>query len=97
MFATSEVSTKELVPGLRFVGFLDAGWLANNNPNGNPKPARDSLAGAGIGLRFYSTAGYSVTADYGRIISGSQLPFAVGSGIPQTGDEKFHINFSARF
>ena len=97
MFATSEVSTKELVPGLRLVGFLDAGWLANNNPNGNPKPTRDSLAGAGIGLRFYSTAGYSVTADYGRIISGSQLPFAVGSGIPQTGDEKFHINFSARF
>ena len=97
LFATTEISTKELMPGLRLVGFLDAGWLANNNPNGNPKPARDSLAGAGIGLRFYSAGGYSVTADYGRIISGSQLPFAVGSGIPQTGDEKFHINFSARF
>ena len=97
VFATSEISTKELMAGLRLVGFLDAGWLANNNPNGNPKPSRDSLAGAGVGLRFYSTAGYSVTADYGRVISGSQLPFAAGSGIPQTGDEKFHINFSARF
>ena len=97
LLATTEISTKELMPGLRLVGFLDAGWLANNNPNGNPKPAADSLVGAGVGLRYYSAAGYSITAEYGRIISGSQLPFAAGSGIPQTGDQKLHINLSARF
>ena len=97
LFISTEISSKELMPGLRVLGFIDAGWLANNNPNGNPKPASDSLAGAGIGLRFNSPAGYSVTVDYGRIVSGSQLPFVPGSAIPQVGDQKFHINFTARF
>ena len=97
LFASTEVSTKELMPGLRVLGFVDAGWLTNNNPNGNPKPSNDSLSSVGLGLRFSSKAGYAVSADYGRIIGGSLLPFVPNSGIPQTGDSKFHINFSARF
>ena len=97
VFASTEVSSKELMPGLRVLGFVDAGWLSNNNPNGNPKPSSDSLSSVGLGLRFASKAGFAVSADYGRIISGSLLPFTPNSGIPQTGDSKFHINFSARF
>ena len=101
LFASTEVSTKELLPGLRVLGFVDAGWLSNNNPNGNPKPSSDSLSSVGLGLRYSSNevskAGFAVSADYGRIISGSLLPFVPNSGIPQTGDSKFHINFSARF
>ena len=71
--------------------------MSNNNPNGNPKPSSDSLSSVGLGLRFASKAGFAVSADYGRIMSGSLLPYAPNSGIPQTGDSKFHINFSARF
>ena len=101
LFASTEVSTKELMPGLRVLGFVDAGWLSNNNPNGNPKPSSDSLSSVGLGLRYSSNevskAGFAVSADYGRIISGSLLPFVPNSGIPQAGDSKFHINFSARF
>ncbi len=97
VLAITEISTKEISPGLRLMGFVDAGWLANNNPNGNPKPANDSLASAGLGLRFSSPSGYSISAEYGRVIVGSQLPFVPGSTIPQIGDQKFHINFTARF
>ena len=97
LFVSTEISSRELAPGLRLLSFIDAGWLSNNNPNGNPKPASDSLASAGVGLRFNSPAGYSITADYGRVVSGSQLPFVPGSTIPQAGDQKFHINFTARF
>jgi hemolysin activation/secretion protein len=97
LFATTEISTREIMPGLRLLGFVDAGWLSNVNPNGNPKPASDSVSSAGLGLRFSSPAGYAISADYGRVINGSQLPFVANSGIPQSGDNKFHINFSARF
>ncbi len=97
LFASTEISTKELAPGLRLVGFVDAGLLANNNPNGNPKPAKDNIASTGLGLRYASPVGFSLTAEYGRVITGSSLPFAPGSGIPQVGDEKLHVNFTARF
>lgn len=97
LFASTEVSTKELMPGLRLLGFVDAGWLTNNNPNGNPKPSNDSLSSVVLGLRFSSKAGFALSADYGRIMGGSLLPFVPNSGILQSGHSKFHINFSARF
>ncbi len=97
LLASSEISTRELAPGLRLLGFIDAGWLSNNNANGNPKPSNDSLANVGLGLRYASPVGYALSAEYGRIVSGSSLPFAPGSGIPQSGDQKLHFNFSARF
>ena len=97
LLASTEISTREVAPGLRLLGFVDAGWLSNNNPNGNPKPANDSLASVGLGLRYASPAGFALSAEYGRIVSGSSLPFVSGSGIPQNGDQKLHVNFSARF
>lgn len=96
LLLSTELTTRELAPGLRFLGFVDAGWLSNKNPNGNPKPANDSLSSAGIGLR-YSAPILTVSADFGRVFGGSTLPYVAGSGVPQTGDQKLHVNVSARF
>lgn len=96
MLFSTELTTRELAPGLRLLGFVDAGWLSNRNPNGNPKPGNDSLSSAGVGLR-YVLPSLSVSADYGRVIGGSTLPYAPGSGVPQSGDQKLHVNLSARF
>lgn len=96
LLLSTELTSHELVPGLRLLGFVDAGWLSNRSPNGNLKPANDSLSSAGIGLR-YALPSLSVSADFGRVISGSTLPYAAGSGLPQSGDQKLHINLSARF
>lgn len=93
---TTEVTTRELAPGLRMLGFVDAGWLSNKNPNGNPKPASDSLSSAGVGLR-YSLPSMTVSADFGRVLGGSTLPYVAGSGVPQAGDQKLHVNVSAKF
>lgn len=95
LFASTEISTKELMPGLRLLGFVDAGWLTNKDPNANPKPASDSLSSVGLGLRFSSPAGYAISADFARLMSGSVLP--INTGIPQAGDQRLHINFTARF
>jgi hemolysin activation/secretion protein len=94
--ASLEVTTPELAPGLRVVGFLDAGWLANNNPNGTSKPSSDRLAGVGLGLRFGSGP-VSVTADYGRLVRGSVVPLTINTGSPQKGDDKLYVNMSVRF
>lgn len=96
LLLSTELTTPELVPGLRLLGFVDAGWLGNKNPNGNPKPANDSLSSAGVGLR-YSLPAITVTADFGRVFTGSGLPYVAGSGLPQAGDQKLHVNVSARF
>ena len=93
---STELTTREVLPGLRLLGFVDAGWLSNKNPNGNPKPAIDSLSSAGVGLR-YSLPKVTVTADFGHVLSGSKLPNVAGSGLPQSGDQKLHVNVSARF
>lgn len=93
---STELTTRELAPGLRVLGFVDAGWLSNNSPNGNPKPANDSLSSAGVGLR-YSVPALTVSADFGRVFGGSTLPYVVGSGVPQAGDQKLHLNVSTRF
>ncbi len=92
-----EITTLELRPGLRALGFVDAGWLYNQNAAANSnKPATDHLLSAGLGLR-YSAGAYAVTADWGRVLRGSVLPLANGSDIPQSGDQKLHVNFTARF
>ena len=95
VLVSTEITTREFSPGLRLLGFVDAGWLANNNATVN-KPPSDSLASAGLGLR-YAQSVFSVTADYGRVISGSMLASPANSGIPKAGDDKLHINLSARF
>ncbi|MBX3588535.1 MAG: ShlB/FhaC/HecB family hemolysin secretion/activation protein [Ramlibacter sp.] len=91
-----EVTTPELTPGLRLVGFVDAGWLGNNNSNGANKPSSDRLAGIGLGLR-YGSGPVSLTADYGRLVRGSVVPLSINSGSPQKGDDKLYVNLSVRF
>jgi hemolysin activation/secretion protein len=96
LLVSTELTSRELAPGLRLLGFVDAGWLSNRNPNGNQKPANDSLSSAGLGLR-YALPSFTVSADFGRVIGGSTLPYVAGSGLPQNGDQKLHVNLSARF
>lgn len=87
----------EFLPGLRLAGFVeDAGWLSNNNPNGTSKPSSDRLAGLGLGLR-YGNGPVSITADYGRLVRGSNVPLTINTGSPQKGDEKLYLNMSVRF
>jgi hemolysin activation/secretion protein len=92
-----EVTTPEVAPGLRFLTFVDAGWVTNVNPNGTTKPASDRLASAGLGLRYSHPAGVSLTADYGRIFNGSVVPLSINSVAPQKGDQKLHLNLLVRF
>lgn len=91
-----EITTPELKPGLRVVGFVDAGWLHSNNTDLNPnKPANDQLASAGLGVR-YSAGAFGLTAEWGQVVSGAT---ALGSTavVPKPGDEKLHVNLTARF
>ena len=96
LLVSLEVTTPDLQPGLRLLGFVDAGWLRNNSPNGNPKPASDKLASAGLGLR-YTLGALGFSAEWGRIVSGSVLANAGNPAIPKAGDSKFHVNLTARF
>lgn len=94
--AMLEVGTPELKPGLRLLGFVDAGWLANNSADGAGKPSRDRLASAGVGLR-YGAGSVAVSLDYGRLISGSRVSPGVNSAAPQKGDDRVYVNLSVRF
>lgn len=96
VLVTFEVTTPALAPNLRMLGFLDAGWLSNTVSNGTTKPGNDQLRSIGVGLRF-GTGRVSFTADYGRIIRGSNVPIAVNSLSPQKGDDKLHVNLSVQF
>jgi hemolysin activation/secretion protein len=93
--ATFEVSTPEVVQGLRFLGFVDAGWLGNNSANA-AKPSSDALASVGLGLRYISGT-FSASADWGRIVKGSKVPLTLNGAAPQKGDDKFYVNLSYRF
>ncbi len=93
---TLELTTPELVTGLRFLGFIDAGWLGNNKGNGTTKLSSDHLASVGLGLR-YTHEPYAVSADYGRLVTGSRVPLTANSASPQRGDDRFYINLSVRF
>jgi hemolysin activation/secretion protein len=96
VIATLEVATPELTKGLRLLGFVDSGWLHNNLPNGANKVGSDQLRSAGLGLR-YGTPDVAVSADYGRIVTGSSVPLTLNSASPQKGDQKVHVNVTARF
>lgn len=97
LFASLELTTPELQPGLRTLGFVDAGWLRNHNSVVNSgKHASDHLLSVGVGLRYASGA-FGVTVDWGRVVKGSVLPLTLGSGIPQSGDEKVNVNLTVHF
>ncbi|NML43784.1 ShlB/FhaC/HecB family hemolysin secretion/activation protein [Ramlibacter sp. G-1-2-2] len=94
--ATLEVSTPEVFPGLRFLGFMDGGYLWNNQPNGTTKPASDRIASLGLGFR-YLKGNFSFSADYGRLVVGSKVPLAFNSSSPQSGEDRFYVNLGVRF
>ena len=95
-----EVTTPEVYKGLRLLSFVDAGWLNSNNTaaSSTAKPESDQLASAGLGLR-YGLGWASVTADWGRVITGASIPAGAAqtSTLPKVGDEKLHVNLTARF
>jgi hemolysin activation/secretion protein len=94
--ASVELTTPELAPGLRAAGFVDAGYVRNNRPNGFNKPASDGLASIGLGLRW--TAGpVTASLDYARLVDGSSVSQAFNSAAPRKGDERLYVNLSVRF
>lgn len=97
IFSSFELITPELRMGLRGLGFVDAGWLSNHRSELSAnKPDTDQLVSVGLGLR-YAMGNYGFSAEWGRVVRGSVLPSAPGSGIPESGDQKFHINLNIRF
>lgn len=95
-----EVTTPEVYTGLRLLSFVDAGWLGSVNTaaSSTGKTETDQLASAGLGLR-YGLGWASITADWGRVVTGANIPASAGpnSKLPKVGDEKLHINLTARF
>jgi hemolysin activation/secretion protein len=94
--ATLEVTTPEIASGLRLLGFVDAGYLRNNHPDGFNKPGSDRLASIGVGLR-YAVGPLVASLDYGHIVRGSRVPLSLNSNSPQRGDGRFYVIVSARF
>jgi hemolysin activation/secretion protein len=92
-----EITSPELIKGLRFTGFLDAGLLKNYSADGQRRVSSDSLASLGLGLRYGHESGISLSADYGRLLTSSKLPLATNSSAPQKGDDKLHLTMSVRF
>ncbi len=97
LLSSLEITSPEVAKGLRFTGFLDAGWLRNRDADGLRRVSSDSLASLGLGLRYGHEAGISLSADYGRLLSSSKLPLATNSSAPQKGDDKLHLTLSVRF
>jgi hemolysin activation/secretion protein len=95
---TLEMTTPEVFAGLRLLGFVDGGWLGNNNTlaTSSGKAASDQMASAGVGLR-YSLGWLNLSADWGHVVTGANVPVNGGALIPKAGDEKLHLNLTARF
>jgi hemolysin activation/secretion protein len=95
---TLEMTTPEVFRGLRLLGFVDGGWLGSNNTaaTSSGKAASDQLSSAGLGLR-YSLGWLNLSADWGHIVTGANVPVNGGALIPKAGDEKLHVNLTARF
>lgn len=97
VFASLELSTPELMPGLRLAGFLDTGVLSSNNTGGvTNKSATDGLSSVGLGVR-YGVGSVGLTAEWARVVRGANVPLSAPTGLPKQGDEKLHVNVTARF
>jgi len=94
--ATMELTTPEITAGLRALGFVDAGWLWNNKPNGTNRVSSDHLASLGVGLRYFRDP-VTVSFDYGRIFVGSRVALSANSSAPKRGDDRFYVNVQVRF
>jgi hemolysin activation/secretion protein len=93
--ATLELTTPELLPGLRALGFVDAGYIRNHKPD-VLNPSSDRLASVGLGVR-YTRGPFAAALDYGRIVVGSRVPLAAYPSSPQKGDDRFYLTLSLRF
>ena len=91
-----ELTTPELTPGLRVLGFLDAGVVHNNRPNGTNKPSSDRLYSAGVGLR-YGVGSFIATVDYGRVLVDSRVLPIFNSSSPRRGDDRYYVNLAYKF
>ncbi len=96
LFASVEITSPEFLVGVRGLGFFDAGWISNNNPNGVSRPSSDRLRSLGLGLR-YNVGNFALSADYGRLLNSSAVPLSINSNAPQKGDDKLNLSLSVRF
>jgi hemolysin activation/secretion protein len=96
VLASVELTTPELAPGLRLLGFVDGGWVRNNQPNGTNKPGSDRLYSVGVGAR-YGVGNFIATLDYGRILVDSRVLPVFNSAAPQKGDSRVYVNLAYRF
>ena len=92
---TVEILTPELEPGLRLLGFLDAGWVRNESPDAF-NPRSDGLTSVGFGLR-YNQGRFTASLDYGVLLRGSKVPLTQNSGSPQKGDDRLYVTVGVRF
>lgn len=92
---SAELTTPEISQGWRMLGFFDGGWLYNHKAN-LIKPAQDSLASLGFGLR-YNTPKLTLSLDFGRLIIGSKPLLLSGLMLPKAGDERLHLQLTASF
>ena len=96
LFGSLEFGSPELLPGLRWLGFLDAGYVGSETSAASPKLASDRLSSFGLGLR-YSAGMIAASVEWARLIAGSKVLLALNSESPQKGDHKVHVNLSIRF
>jgi hemolysin activation/secretion protein len=98
LLSSLEITSPELMKGLRLTGFVDAGWLSNRSAQScTCRVPNDRLASLGLGLRYGHESGISLNADYGRLLNTSKLPLTSNSSAPQKGDDKLHLTMSVRF
>lgn len=94
--ASLELTSPEWLPGLRLLGFVDAGGVRARQLPGSLAPARDSASSVGLGLRFNRDP-VVLALDYGQVVGGSRAPVAANPQAPRHGDHKLHFTLSARF
>lgn len=95
--ATLEGSSPPLWQGLRLLAFVDAGMVRSDLTGSPARPRKDRLTSVGVGLRFGHASGASLSADYGRVLSGSRADPGAYPLAPSEGDDKLHVNVSLAF
>ncbi len=88
----SERLAKDVVSGLRFVGFLDYAKLHNRNAL-TSEVANTTLAGTGIGIRLGIADHYVIDLDFARALSDS----AEGEDSVDEGDWRTHFGITAQY
>jgi hemolysin activation/secretion protein len=96
LLSAIDLTSPEIVKGLRALMTFDLGYFANNAAT-LAKPKSDQLSTLGLGLRYNGPSGMFVTADYGYVLKGSAIPLTLNSQSPQKGDDRFYLTIGARF